>query len=209
LSNLRSEVFNQPEYDPYPASGPRAPTSRDQRERHRNQEKIIPQNNFNHTVSTNRLSMDDMTTSHASYYRSTDPRDAPPHLPPHSSPSIFQQSNKMKDSLISRAVIETEQMGLRLTDEIQRLRIEVKRCREMNRELNDANQKLKAEGETLKLRQLESTQTIQNLTTTNQKLIQDTERLKLELVLSRPLSLCLTFLPVPIVSLSIFEEYSQ
>ena len=74
-------------------------------------------------------------------------------------------------------------MGLRLTDEIQRLRNELKRYRETNNELITTIQKYKVENELLRNQQIETTQTLQQLTTNNTKLLQDSERYKLELVI--------------------------
>jgi hypothetical protein len=161
LSNLRSEVFDQQDYQ--------KPTKFS----NNFQQKTIPTNksHLQRLQTPNKLSMDDISTP-------VIPRSR--YNPPEPTESFFNQTIR------SRAVIETEQMGLRLTEEIQRLRNELKRVRETNSELSFENRKLFSEMESLKLKHLEETQTLQQMTTNHQKLAQDCERYKLELVSSSP-----------------------
>jgi regulator of replication initiation timing len=117
----------------------------------------------------NKLSMDDISTPMIPRSR---------YHPPPETESFFNQTIR------SRAVIETEQMGLRLSEEIQRLRHELKRVRESNSELSSENRKLSSELESLKFKLLEETQSLQQITSNHQRLVQDCERYKLELVSS-------------------------
>ena len=120
LSSLRSEVFADHGYGS---------------SQHKKSTKAILS-----PTSPSRLTMDDTPSSDHPGFRST------------------QESNFLrkpftipaKEKHISRAVVETEQMGLRLTEEIQRLRSELKNARDHQADISSNLRRTKAENEDLK-----------------------------------------------------------
>mmetsp|Transcript_16598 Transcript_16598/g.24982 ORF Transcript_16598/g.24982 Transcript_16598/m.24982 type:complete len:449 (+) Transcript_16598:32-1378(+) len=148
LSSLRSEVFDYEDDKPSRSSA-KKPSKRSHR----------------------KLSLDDMQSPavHSRHMHSSNSRNISRH-------SYVHMPDR--DASISRAVIETEQMGLRLTDEVQRLRAELKRSQEHHADLSSTLRRVNADNDILRRQCDDSSSIIEQLTELNHKLSLECDKLK-------------------------------
>ena len=178
LSHLRAEVFTHP-----------SNSFKQQKRVNNGSNKNLSMNKsfIQPGYPLNKLSMDDITTPITSSHQKSFISNANS-LP---SPSPFH----------NRQVVETEQMGKRLTEEIQRLRYELKSCKESYQELSSRSHQISSESESWKEKYLQETQALQEMARNHSQATQECERYKLELVSFPPSSSSPRVLHLPTIPL--------
>lgn len=91
----------------------------------------------------------------------------------------------IKEKHLSRAVVETEQMGLRLSEEIQRLRQELQKSREHQSELTVQLRRSKAENDDLRDENADLKAECKRFTNSHEELNSENAKLRHELVGNR------------------------